>query len=183
METVFRHNTPPSPWPLAGLYFVVQTHGLFPWIVRRATHSAFDHAGIVTDPDGGIVEAEPGGVRRGHLSEYAGCRIALNSDEDMTVAQRAVVAEAALGMVGLQYNDLAIIDDGLNALRWHWRWLARHAATDGEVVCSQLVALAGSNAGLNWRCSQMSFAEVTPAMLARRPEMRSWSVPDTSRSG
>lgn len=175
METVFHRAE--SPWPQAGLYFVVKTHGLIPWLIRRATHSFADHCGIITDPDGGIVEAEPGGVRRGHLSEYAGCRIAINSGEDMTVTQRAIVAEAALGMLGTGYDDLAIVDDGLAALGWHWRWLAKHAAGNGELICSALVAKAGNAAGLDWTCGQPDFEQITPAMLARRDGMTPWRYP------
>lgn len=175
-ETILRHAEPPSPWPQAGLYFVVKTHGFIPWVIRRATRSPYDHAGIVVDYNGGIVEAEPGGVRRGHLSEYAGCRIAINAAEDTSVTQRATVADAAVRMLNTPYDELAIVDDGLEALGWRWRWLAKRAASNGELICSQLVAIAGHSAGLDWSCRQSSFAEVTPAMLARRPGMVPWHL-------
>lgn len=176
-ETILKHATPPSPWPQAGTYFVVRTRGLVPWIIRAATRSHFDHAGIVVSSTGDIVEAEPGGVRRGHLDEYAGCRIAVNSGEDATVEQQAAVVTAATGMIGTPYNDLGIIDDGLESLGWHWRKLAAWAGNDGELICSQAVTLAGHKAGLDWRCGQAQYSEVTPAMLARRPGMRGWTVP------
>lgn len=177
METTFRRGGADSPWPAAGLYFVVKTHGFVPWVIRMATRSQYDHAGIITDPDGGIIEAEPGGVRTGNLSEYAGCRIAVNSGEDTTAAQRAAVVAAAQLMLGDHYNAAAIADDGLETLGWHWRWLAKLAAGDGEVVCSQLVAAAGQAAGLDWRGGAATTAEVTPAMLARRPGMQPWRQP------
>lgn len=174
-ETTFRRDAV-SPWPAAGRYFVVKTSGFVPWVIRRATHSAYDHAGIVLE-DGAIIEAEPGGVRLGHLSEYYRCRIAVNSAEDMTVQQRTAVAAAARAMVGVPYDDLAIVDDGLESLGWHWRWLAKRAASNGELICSALVARAGSAAGLDWSCEQPDFEQVTPAMLARRDGMQSWTYP------
>jgi uncharacterized protein YycO len=176
-ETVFkRDESATSPWPAAGLYGVVKTSGFVPWVIRRATHSQFDHAFVILE-DGAIVEAEPGGVRAGHLSEYSGCRIAINSAEDMTVAQRATVATIAKAMIGKPYGDLQIIDDGLECLGWRWRWLLKRAADDGEVVCSQLVALCGQAAGLDWRGGAATATETTPAMLARRPVMQAWAYP------
>lgn len=178
MDTLPRHARPSGPWPPIGSYFVVRTHGFVPWVIRRATHSWADHAGVVTDPDGGIVEAEPGGARRGHLSEYAGCRIAVNLGEVMTDVQRDRVAVAALGMVGVAYNDLDIADLGLEALGAHWRRLARWASDDGELICSQLVAKAGQAADVDWLCGRDNPVQVTPADLARRPTMQPWTCPD-----
>lgn len=176
-ENVFVRDEAAAPWPAAGLYGVVKTHGLVPWIIRRATRSAFDHAFVIVE-DGAIVEAEPGGVRLGHLSEYYGCRIAINSAEEVTVQQRAVVMATAKSMVGKPYNDLAFADDGLESLGWHWRWLLKRAAGDGEVVCSQMVALCGQAAGLDWRGGADSPTETTPAMLARRAGMQPWRYPE-----
>jgi uncharacterized protein YycO len=177
-ETVFkRDESAVSPWPSAGLYFVVQTHGFVPWVIRRATRSPYDHAGIIVDNAGTIIEAEPDGVRLGHLWEYKGCRIAINSGEDMTVAQRTTVAATAKAMIGKPYGDLQIVDDGLECFGWHWKWLLKWASGDGEVVCSQLVALAGQAAGLDWRGGAGSATETTPAMLARRPVMQPWAYP------
>lgn len=175
-ETVFVRDEASSPWPVAGRYGVVKTFGWVPWLIRRATHSQFDHAFVIVE-DGAIVEAEPGGVRLGHLSEYYGNRIAINSAEDMTVAQRTAVVATAKQMIGKPYGDLQIVEDGLESLGWHWRWLLNRAAGDGEVVCSQLVALAGQAAGLDWRGGADSTTEVTPAHLARRPGMTPWSYP------
>lgn len=175
-ETVFRRDKAASPWPAAGLYGVVKTHGLIPWIIRRGTRSWADHAFVVLE-DGAIVEAEPGGVRLGHLSEYYRCRIAINSGDEMTVQQRTAVVAAARAMVGKAYDDLAIVDDGLDCLGWHWPWLARRADSNGELICSALVAKAGRAAGLDWACGQPDFEQVTPAMLARRPGMQPWTYP------
>jgi uncharacterized protein YycO len=176
-DITFRRDPAASPWPAAGLYGVVKTSGLVPWVIRRATHSQFDHAFVVLE-DGAVVEAEPAGVRLGHLSEYYGCRIAINSAEEMSVEQHAAVVAAAKAMIGVPYDDLAIVDDGIEALGWHWRWLARHAAGNGELICSALVARAGHAASLDWSCGQPDFEQVTPALLARRPGMQPWRYPE-----
>lgn len=175
-DVTFHRDPAASPWPDAGRYFVVKTHGFVPWVIRRATRSFADHAGVVLE-DGAVVEAELGGVRLGHLSEYYGCRIAINSAEEMAVEQRATVAAAAKAVIGVPYDDLAIVDDGIEALGWHWRWLARRAADNGELICSALVARAGHAASLDWSCGQPDFEQVTPAMLARRPGMQPWRYP------
>lgn len=175
-ETVFKRDEAASPWPPAGLYFVVKTRGFIPWLIRRGTKSWADHAGIILE-DGNILEAEPGGTRLAHLAEYRGCRIAINSAEDMTVEQRKAVVTAAKAMIGKPYGDLQIVDDGLECLGWRWRWLIKRASGDGEVVCSQLVALAGQAAGLDWRGGAASTTEVMPANLARRNGMQPWTYP------
>ena len=174
-ETVFKRQVP--YYPPAGTYFVVKTHGWVPWIVRRATHSWANHAGIFVDDEGGIIEAEPGGVRYARIDEYAGCRVAVNTAEGMTAEQRRIVAQTARDVVGEPYNDLAIVDDGLESLGWRWRWLAKRAAGEHEVICSQVVAVVGLKAGLNWCCGRETAAEVTPADLARRPGMQPWPAP------
>lgn len=172
-DTTLRRTSQPY-YPPAGTYFVVKTRGLIPWIIRRATGCWADHAGIFIDHEGGIVEAEPGGVRYGRIDEYDGCRIAVNTGEDMTVDQRRVVAATARDMVGERYNDLGIVDDGLESLGLRWRWLTRRAEADHEVICSQAVAIAGHKAGLDWRNGRAGYSEVTPADLARRPGMQPW---------
>jgi len=176
-DTTFRCDPAAVPWPAAGLYFVVKTHGFIPWLIRRACHSWADHAGVVLE-DGAIVEAEPGGVRLGHLSEYYGCRIAINSGEEITAQQRAAVVAAARATIGIHYDDLAIADDGLETLGVHWQWLAKRAAGNGELICSALVARAGRAAGLDWACGQPDFEQVTPAMLSRRSGMQPWRYPE-----
>lgn len=175
-QTVFVRDQAASPWPAPGLYGVVKTHGWVPWLIRRATHSQYDHAFVILE-DGAIVEAEPGGSRLGHLSEYYGCQIAVNSGDEVTVQQRAAVAAAAKAMIGVPYDDLAIADDGLETLGVRWAWLARRADSNGELICSALVAKAGRAAGLDWTCGKPDFEQVTPADLARRPGMQPWIYP------
>lgn len=172
-DTVLKRAVQPY-YPPAGTYGVVRTRGLIPWIIRAATKSPYDHAFIVVDDEGAIVEAEPGGARHNRIDDYEGHRIALNLGETTTADQRRIIAQAATDAVGEPYNTLGIIDDGLESLGARWAWLAKYAAGDGEVLCSQLVAVCGRKAGLDWLCGKAYPGEVTPADLARRPGMQPW---------
>jgi len=156
--------------PATGSYVVVRTPGLGAWLIRHGTHSWADHAFIVTDDIGGIVEAMPHGVRKGHLSEYDSCRQLVVTEG--TQAQRAQVAQAALGMVGTPYDDLDIIDIGLECVGIHFWLLQWWVSRQHSVICSQAVAKCGQAAGLDWSCGQTDLAQVTPAMLSHRPHLR-----------
>jgi len=161
-ETVFRRDLPP-----AGVYGCVRTSGLVPWLIRTVTNSWADHV-FVSAGDGQIVEAEPGGVRIADVSEYAGCRIEYNTSEAMTDLQRAAVAEFAESKRGEPYAWTADTIDGLRCLGLRWRVLARFERARRSVMCSELAAQAGQQAGLDWLCGQDDARQVTPAMLARR---------------
>jgi hypothetical protein len=156
-----------APWyPPVGSYVVVSTPGWRSRVIRLATRSWADHALIVVNDAGGIVEAEPGGVRLGHLTEYSGRRA--QTCTQGSAAQRQVVAKSALGMVGLRYDDLDIVDIGLGCIGIKWGWLERLVEQQKSIVCSQLVAKCGQIAGLDWSCGQKDLALVTPGMLAAR---------------
>lgn len=154
-------------YPEAGRYGCVRTHGLGPEIIRLGTRSPFDHTFVVIDNKGTIIEAEPGGVRKGYIGEYYGERMVINAHEPASPDQLARVADAASQLVGVAYNDMAIIDDGFEALGVHWRWLLKLATRDHGIVCSQLVALCGQSGGFDWLCGK-TIPEVTPADLGRR---------------
>lgn len=165
-ETVFRRDLPP-----AGVYGCVKTSGFVPLMIRVVTRSWADHC-FVSIGDGRIVEAEPGGVRIGDVSEYAGCRVEYNADEAMTDTQRAAVAEFAESKRGEAYAWTADAVDGLRSLGLRWRFLARFERARRSVMCSELAAQAGQYAGLDWLCGQDDPCEVTPAMLAQRIDER-----------
>lgn len=159
-----------APWyPKTGSYVVVSTPGWRSEVIRLATHSWADHALIVVNDAGGIVEAEPGGVRLGHLTEYSGRKTAVCTQG--TDAQRQLVAQAALAMVGVPYDDLDIVDIGLECIGIRFGWLEALVEKQKSIICSQLVAKCGMKAGLDWSCGKADLAEVTPAMLAARLPM------------
>jgi len=167
-ETAFRRDLPPT-----GVYGCVRTSGFVPWLIRAVTRSWADHV-FVSIGNGRIVEAEPGGVRIGDVSEYAGCRIEYNTGEPMTDLQSAAVAEFAESKRGEPYAWTADAVDGLRCLGLRWRILARFERARRSVMCSELAAQAGQHAGLDWLCGQDDPCQVTPSMLARRLVIQPW---------
>lgn len=162
-----------DPAPPAGVYGCVQTRGFLPWLVRTVTRSWANHAFVVID-GGRIVEAEPGGVRIRDVSEYDRCRIEYNDVEPMTADQRAMAAGFANNLIGEAYNWTADGINGLVALGIRWRILGRIPHVRRSVMCSELVAQAGREAGLDWLCGQNDPGQVTPAMLAVRINKQAW---------
>lgn len=152
----------------AGYYGVVSTPGIVPWIIRRATRSPYDHA-FITLGDGEIIEAEPGCVRRGLLTEYTGAAHLAFAGQQLTEAQRAAVAAKARSLLGDRYNFAAIAEQAITDMGWHWRWLIRFAADDHDLDCSQLVAVCGLAVGADaWACGKQP-DQVTPGDLGRLP--------------
>jgi len=158
-----------------GRYVCVATPGFVGWLIRKVTRSAVNHAFAVTGPDE-IVEARPEGTCKGTLSQYAGAYAVANTGEPVTQKQRDAVAAKALTLVGTPYNFPSILDIGLEDLGWHWRLLMRFARADRELICSQMVAVAGAAAGLDWSCGKPSPDQVTPGDLARRPGVRQVTI-------
>lgn len=155
-------------FPPLGSYVVVHCTGLIPDLISIGTRSWANHALVVTDDRGECVEAEPGGARRGHLSEYVGHRLAYCAEG--TPGQRLIVAQTALASIGTPYEDLAILDDGLRVVGLPWRALDGFIQRHGHgMVCSTLVAYCGAAASLDWSCGRPNLAAVTPGDLERRP--------------
>lgn len=156
----------------AGRYVCVGSHGFIPGVIKLVTRSPYAHVVMLETSDGDCIEAMPGGVRRAHISQYAGCKAAINAGEPMSPTQQTAIVTAAQGMIGVAYNDLAIVDDGLESLGAFWGWLARAANGDHEVICSQAVAMMGAAGGMDWSCGKRDLSEVTPALLGRLRWMR-----------
>lgn len=155
----------------AGHYAVVRTPGIMAWVIRRITKSTYNHAFLVIG-EGRLIEATPHDVCTAEISEYAGMPMAANVAEPMSPTQCAAAVQAAIRMMGEEYNwpDLAVI--GLGDIGLHWKILLRLTGAHKALICSQLVALAGQAAGLDWGCGKESPGLVTPADLARRPGVR-----------
>lgn len=153
----------------AGRYIAVHTGTAFGAVICAATRSKFDHV-AVSIGDGNVVEATPRGVHVSPLSNYAGHLAAANLNEDMTAEQCAAVAATARSFVGKdEYAFGAVGITGLRLLGFKWAWLIRMADTRDAVDCSEMAALCGQAAGLDWMCGELEAAYVQPAELARRP--------------
>lgn len=152
----------------AGRYIVVHTGTWFGSVISACTRSKFDHV-LVSIGGGMAVEATPKGVHVSPLSRYAGHPAVANLDEPMTGEQRATVVATARSWVGREYAfaDLGVI--GLRLLGIKWGALIRLSDTRDTVICSELAALAGKAAELDWLCGEPQAAYVQPAELAKRP--------------
>lgn len=153
--------------PAPGSYGVVATHGFYPWLIRIGTHSRYNHAFLVVDDQGGIIEADPGGARRSTITAYAGNPI-LYSNDPMTLSQRNAAITKATVLLGTGYGWLDITRLSLRSLGLQWNWLTTAADNEKAMICSQLVAACGQAAGLDWNCGRENPAAVTPGDLANR---------------
>lgn len=164
-----------TPIPRPGDYIVVRTGGLAARLIRAVTRSRFNHAAIYIG-GGQLIEATPRqGVRIAELAEYAGDPMLSNSAEPTLSGERDSVVEFARAQIGERYNWDADLEDGLDCLGLRWRLLSRLPSGRRTVMCSQLVAAAGAQAGLNtWLCGKPNPGAVTPADLATRIEKGQW---------
>jgi uncharacterized protein YycO len=161
--------------PRPGDYIVVRTTGIVSTLICWITRSRYCHAAIVVE-DGQLVEAEPGGVRIRPISEYNGCLMLANTTEPTLAEDRAKIINFARSAIARPYAYDTDFVDGLEHLGLRWRLLSRLARGRKAVMCSQLVADAGVNAGLNgWQCGKATTAEVVPGDLATRIEKRQWT--------
>jgi hypothetical protein len=158
-----------------GCYGCTSTKGLLGWVIRRSTGSAYNHAFIFLG-DGSVIEASaPEGVRIRPLAEYTSQRMVANTIETMNSSERAAVVSKARELLAAHdtynWDDLGAI--GLQELGIHWRLLLGLLRGGKKaLICSEFVALCGAAAGLNWRCGRDDPLYVTPADLARRPQVR-----------
>jgi len=165
-----------TPVPRPGDYIVVRTGGWAARLIRLVTRSRFNHAAIYIG-GGQLIEATPRyGVRIAELAEYAGDLMWSNTAEPTLSAERESVVEFARAQLGEPYAWRADFVDGLAEFGLRWHLLARLPGGRRTVMCSQLVAEAGLQAGLTgWGCHRLSPAMVLPGDLADRIEKGQWT--------
>lgn len=151
-----------------GSYGCVRTSGWQAWFIRVGTRSKFNHAFIVMDTAGRIIEADPGGARWAHISDYGNDPKVFDDGEQLTLQQRQQVMAKAQVLLGTPYGWLDIVCLAARCLGLRWQWLTRRADDEKAMICSQLVAVCGEAAGVNWLCGREAPAEVTPGDLADR---------------
>lgn len=134
--------------------------------IRSFTKSNFSHCFIVVSEHGDIVEAEPSGARFANISEYAGDQLVFSSTR-LTPVQRDKIVESARSYIGVPYGFLDIAYLGLALKGVQWNWMLNEVLEQKHMICSQLVAQCGWNAGVpEWLCGQTHPQLVTPGMLA-----------------
>lgn len=154
--------------PVPGSYGCVKTHGFYPWLIRAGTRSEYDHAFIIVDDRGGIIEAEPGGARRSNLAEYTNYDMIFNTVDVPSEEQRRRIVSKAETLIGTPYGWTDIARLALHDLGVNWPWLIAAADNERAMICSQLVAVCGAAGGMDWSCGKENPAAVTPADLATR---------------
>lgn len=154
--------------PKPGTYACVRTGGFYAWLIRVGTRSKYNHAFLVVDEYGGIIEADPGGARRAMLADYRADAIVFDVNEPITDEQRARVVAKATTLLGTPYGWTDIARLALRCAGVKWRWLTAAADNERAMICSQLVAACGEAAGLDWDCGRDNPAAVTPGDLASR---------------
>jgi hypothetical protein len=154
--------------PKPGTYACVRTGGFYARLIRWGTRSTFNHAFIVVDDQGGIIEADPGGARRNNISAYGTDTMVFDVNEPVTDDERARIIAKAETLLGTPYGWTDIARLALRCTGLRWGWLTAAADKERAMICSQLVAICGDSAGLDWNCGRGNPAAVTPGDLARR---------------
>ena len=117
----------------------VLTHGdtLLDRLTQIATHSQWNHAALITDISGELVEATAKGLRTGSLESYNSNRFLVRIT-DFTSADRVRMVNYAKMMLGLHesYGILTIISIVFKILT-HSRLVV---TLDKTLICSQFVA-------------------------------------------
>lgn len=175
---------------LPGSFFLTSISGPTGWAIGvgqalAGSPSRFEHAGIVLDTDGTVLEAEPGGARLANLSEYAG-RPLLVSDAPVQSWLAAgnyasgskasqmpreawirgrVVAEAR-EIIGVGYSALDYA--ALAALHLHLpsKAIRERVQSSGHMICSQLCDAVYLRAGIHLYNDGRLPGDVLPADLA-----------------
>lgn len=158
-----------------GSFFVTPVTGLVGWLIRLGQRlcgdpSVYCHAGVITDPDGTTMEAQPGGARPGNVANYPHALICdgpiLSLPEAQQQAARERVRQYALMERGTPYSvadyfALACLHLGLPS-----RWVRSRVRSSGFMICSQLVTAVYEDAGIDLFTDGRLPGDVMPADLA-----------------
>lgn len=145
--------------------------------------SRYSHAGIVLDADGAILEAEPGGARIAHISEYDGQPLLISDGPVRRWAldwadrypgapsvpipeKRVTIVDEAGQLRGVPYSALDYL--ALAALHLHLpsKWIRQRVESSGHLICSALVDRVYANAGIHLFDDGRLPGDVMPADLA-----------------
>lgn len=175
-----------------GDFLLVRTRGFLPGIERLATGGALNHAALIVDASGALIEVNPALVpgahplRRGHLRDYLdtgepcwigyveareGSRAAVVEFAESLLATPARLSE--LGVAALTLHALLGVAPRARTARHSWLrplhpFFDRHALVLREehtYLSGELVARALERGGFVWDCDP---AYVTPAALFER---------------
>lgn len=167
-----------------GAYFVTTVPGATGWLIGVGQAlcgrpSRYMHCGVIVTDNGATIEAQPGGAREGSLADYAGravlvcdgpIRRAVHADGGRQswaeVALRRRVADEAVKLKGTPYSALDYVALACLHLRLPSRWIRDRVRTSGHAICSQLVTIAYTRAGIDLFTDGRYPGDVMPADLA-----------------
>lgn len=141
---------------LPGDVLATRTPGAWPDTMIRLGSALLDkpnlsnHVAVVHHWDASgtlwVIEGRPGGVGWRNASDYLSSRWTLsNVAQPKTDAQRKVITDGAVAILGMPYDWAAIIGDGLDDLHL---WSPVHGQVQGHAVCSAVAALLYDKAAL-----------------------------------
>ena len=149
--------------------------------------SRYQHAGIILDGDGTILEAEPGGARIANISEYQGRGVLVCDGPVQQWIQRAAstgdpsaelawirdrIVREARKLVGVPYSPLDYLALALLHLHLPSGWVRHRVQRSGHLICSQLVDAVYQRAGIQLYDDGRLPGDVMPADLAAWAEDR-----------
>jgi len=148
----------------------VQITGPGGWAIRVAQAitgdwSRYTHAGIVLD-DATVIGAQPGGAAIIGLDQIMDRRPLAFSKMDLTEQTRAALVATARSLEGTPYSFLDYAALGLLAIGLKPRWIRARVRTSGHLICSQLVDLVYTRAGVHIFDDGRDSGDVTPGDLA-----------------
>lgn len=149
--------------PQVGDYFVTATGGWVAKVIRMATCSKVNHAGIYIGA-GQIVEAQPGGAKRRNAIAYPH---AIWSKRPLTSSERAEIGLAAVALVGTPYGFLDIVALAYAKVlgRACPKFIRRRVERSDRLICSQLVDVCYQHAGIQLFADGRPNEDVTPGDL------------------
>jgi len=145
-----------------GNFIVTSSNSLFDKITHIVTLSRWNHAGLVTDSNGTIIELETHGIQKSNISEYSKKDYYV-VDVDMSKEDRKQTVSYAEYMLKehSEYGFLTILSIMFKILT-HSRLVIK---LDGTLICSEFVAKALAEGGVIW---DKDTSLITPADLYKK---------------
>jgi hypothetical protein len=144
-----------DPGVQPGDVLAVRTSGRAGMMIRlgaalRGKPNISNHIAVVSHRDGNgtlwCVEGRPGGVGWRDAKDYlASAQVLTNAAQPKAAAQRKVITDGAIAILGMPYDWAAIIGDGLDDLHL---WDPVNGQVRGHAVCSAVAAYLYDKAGL-----------------------------------
>lgn len=148
---------------------LVRPRNLVGQLVADFDNARYCHARLITDTDGGTVEADVKGAIRGNVRDGDVIIEAPLSD-----TQRAHIAEAATGLLGTPYGFLDIAALAASKLGLPVPYLKQRIERPDRLFCSQLVDIVWQSVGYTAFTDGRTPQDVTPGDIADKAFTEEW---------